>query len=472
MIRKYRVKSSNIWNIDEKGFLIGICNKMRRIVSIRALRSKKLLGASQDGSREFISLLAGICADGTAVLPALIYQGKSGDLMDSWIEDFDHSRQLAYFAASQKGWTNENLGIDWLQRVFESNTRQKAGNGWRLLIVDGHSSHVNMRFVEICDQNRILLVILPPHSTHRLQPLDLKIFSPLSTYYSQEIDRVIQRSCGLSRITKRNFWTMFKTAWEKALTKANILSAFAAAGIHPWQPSKVLDQIKYTTPSPPSSDIETNGKTPGSVRAVRRQVKAIRKAQGSLDREMDKLARAAENLAIKNEILEHELSGVREALQEETKRRKRGRKMGLFEKDEPGQAQFFSPGKIAAARARELEMENQKEQDRIDKELKAQAKATDRQRKAREAKDRVDLRRKMAADKRALKEAAKEARKQVREANLQLRLEQQTSLNSVKASTASRKRKLTDTLEVEPVHVHTSTARNGRTIAPPKRFRE
>ena len=191
-----------------------------------------------------------------------------------------------------------------------------------------------------------------------------------------------------------------------------------------------------------------------------------------MDRKIDKLTRAAENLAIKNEILEHEFSGVREALQEKTKRRKRNRKIDLFKKNKSGQAQFFSPEKIAAARARELEIENQKEQDRIDKKLKAQAKATDRQRKARETKNRVDLRRKMAADKRAFKEAAKEARKQVRETNLQLRLEQQISLNSVKASTVSRKRKLTDTLEVEPVHVYINTARNRRTIAPPKRFRE
>ena len=130
-----------------------------------------------------------------------------------------------------------------------------------------------------------------------------------------------------------------------------------------------------------------------------------------MNREIDKLARAAENLAIKNKILEHELSGVREALQEETKRRKRDKKIGLFKKDEPGQAQFFSPEKIAAARARELEIENQKEQDRINKKLKTQAKATDRQRKARETKNCVDFRRKMAADKRAFKKTTKKIRK-------------------------------------------------------------
>jgi len=35
----------------------------------------RIRAAKQDGSREFISLLATICADGTKVAPALIYQG-------------------------------------------------------------------------------------------------------------------------------------------------------------------------------------------------------------------------------------------------------------------------------------------------------------------------------------------------------------------------------------------------------------
>lgn len=89
--------------MDEKGFLIGICNNMKRIVAINQLKNKKLLGASQNKSREFISLLAGIYADGTALPPALIYEGKSRDLQDNWLEDFDNSADEAYFAATAKG---------------------------------------------------------------------------------------------------------------------------------------------------------------------------------------------------------------------------------------------------------------------------------------------------------------------------------------------------------------------------------
>ena len=458
--------------MDEKGFLIGLCNAMKRIVAVQQLKSKKLLGASQDGSREFISLLAGICADGTALPPALIYEGKSGDLQDTWLEDYDSSVDEAYFATSAKGWTNEDLRVSWLEKIFVPKTAEKASLGWQLLIVDGHSSHVNMRFIDICDKHRIILAILPPHSTHRLQPLDLRIFSPLSTAYSQEIDRVIQSSCGFTRITKRSFWSMFKVAWFKAVSKANIFSAFAAGGIHPLNPTIVLDQLHMKTPTPPSSDGEARKKTPGSVRGIRRQIKAVHKAQGELTNEIELLARAAEKLVINNDILEHENRGLRKALQTEKKRRKRGKKISLFSKNEPGQAMFFSPAKIAAVRAHQDELEAQKEQERLDKELQRQAKAAERELKAQEARQRREIRHKEAAEKRALREQEKEARRLQKEAGKQVRLEQEASQQASKLSTQARKRKAVDTHEIQSKQVKTGISRSGRSIAPPKRFQD
>ncbi|KAF2180862.1 hypothetical protein K469DRAFT_692415 [Zopfia rhizophila CBS 207.26] len=107
IIEIYHIRPGNIYNFDEKGFLLGICPAMKRILPIKYLRSKRVLGAKQDGSREFISLPACICADGTALPPGLIYQSKS-DLQDIWLEDFDSSSEQAYFAVSKKGWTNED----------------------------------------------------------------------------------------------------------------------------------------------------------------------------------------------------------------------------------------------------------------------------------------------------------------------------------------------------------------------------
>jgi hypothetical protein len=61
--------------------------------------------------------------------------------------------------------------------VFDLHTRAKAGlRGTRLLIVDGHSSHINLAFLEEYKKLRICVLILPPYSTQRLQLYDIRVF--------------------------------------------------------------------------------------------------------------------------------------------------------------------------------------------------------------------------------------------------------------------------------------------------------
>jgi hypothetical protein len=73
-----QITSDNIYNMDEKGFLMGRLIKTERISSQDLRGSGKLIGVSQDGSREWITIVAAICADSTTLPPLLIYQSDSG----------------------------------------------------------------------------------------------------------------------------------------------------------------------------------------------------------------------------------------------------------------------------------------------------------------------------------------------------------------------------------------------------------
>ena len=187
-IAKYHIQPCNIYNWDEKGFLIGLLRTLKRIVPINAIKDGRSLGAAQDGSREFISLLACISAAGKVLPPALIYEGSTFDLQDTWVDDVKEKDEV-YFASTKNGWSCDALGLDWLVRVFDRHTKKEAGNRRRLLIVDGHSSYINMAFVKKADELHILLLVLPPHTTHRLQPLDVGLFQPLSTAYSKHLNK-------------------------------------------------------------------------------------------------------------------------------------------------------------------------------------------------------------------------------------------------------------------------------------------
>ena len=72
--------ADNTYNWDEKGFFIGIASATQRILSLEALFFRRITHASQDGNREFITLLACISATSIALLLAIIYQSKSSSL--------------------------------------------------------------------------------------------------------------------------------------------------------------------------------------------------------------------------------------------------------------------------------------------------------------------------------------------------------------------------------------------------------
>ena len=108
----------NIYNWDEKGFVMGLMACMKRIMSLEALESGRIIHASQDGSREFLFLLACICADGTALPPALIYKGDSGSFQDTWLEDWKPTK-MAHFAVTPNGWSCDVLGLNWLVEIFD-----------------------------------------------------------------------------------------------------------------------------------------------------------------------------------------------------------------------------------------------------------------------------------------------------------------------------------------------------------------
>ena len=56
--------------------------------------------------------------------------------------------------------------------------RPMANGEWRMLVMDGHSSHLTIEFVDYCYRPnvKISVFLLPAHSIHILQPLDIGVF--------------------------------------------------------------------------------------------------------------------------------------------------------------------------------------------------------------------------------------------------------------------------------------------------------
>ena len=122
-ISHYNIEERLIWNMDEKGFMIGQIGRMKRVFNKSFYNTKKTKTFTHDGNREWITILATICADGSSLPPSIIYAAKSGNVYNTWVDDIPDSDDLVHVAATPSGWTNDEYGLAWLEGVFDRYTR-------------------------------------------------------------------------------------------------------------------------------------------------------------------------------------------------------------------------------------------------------------------------------------------------------------------------------------------------------------
>jgi DDE superfamily endonuclease/Tc5 transposase DNA-binding domain len=239
VIQEKNIRLEDIYNMDETGFGIGELAKSHVIID-KTLRTRL---QAKPGRQEWVSIIECICANGTIIPPFTIFKGEKP--LKEWIpSETDGSWK---FSANSKGWTSNVHGVEWLRRVFEPATRDKADGRYRILICDGHDSHITGEFVAHCYNNKIELLLLPPHTSHLLQPLDVGLFSPLKTAMSGEIYQFV--STGVHRIQKVEWFRHYIKAREIAFTPLNIQSGWRGAGLFPKDPQKVF---RHLPPSPPA----------------------------------------------------------------------------------------------------------------------------------------------------------------------------------------------------------------------------
>jgi len=207
----------------------------------------------QPGRQEWVTVIECIAATGEKIPPYVIFKGQN--LMSNWLPKPLPKGWM--FAANASGWTNNYHGMKWIEH-FESATRKqlRSPDDYRLLLCDGHDSHVSADLVSFCIHNRIHLILLPPHSSHLLQPLDVGVFGPLKRAISTQISRLVRS--GVSRIQKVEWLERFIVAREQGITKENILAGWRGAGLFPENMHRILIQLAdYEKPptiaTPPQS---------------------------------------------------------------------------------------------------------------------------------------------------------------------------------------------------------------------------
>ena len=81
-------------------------------------------------------------------------------------------------------------------------------------------------------------MILPPHSSHLTQPLDIAVFGPLKKYLSNQVYRVV--GANLAKLTKVEWLQCYISARVNAFSFNNIEGGWLGAGLIPFHPRKVI----------------------------------------------------------------------------------------------------------------------------------------------------------------------------------------------------------------------------------------
>lgn len=128
------------------------------------------------------------------------------------------------------GWIQTELFTEWFNHFIQK-TRPSEESPI-LLILDGHSTHTrNLQVIDLAHTNHVTIVSIPPHSSHKTQPLDKTFMGPLKTYYSEYVGQFLRHS--ERPVGPYDIAELFRKAYIQCQTALIAARGFRVTGIFP-----------------------------------------------------------------------------------------------------------------------------------------------------------------------------------------------------------------------------------------------
>lgn len=222
-----------IFNCDETG--ISTHPKRVKVVAMRG--EKRIYNICETTKYDYTTLNVCGNAAGEMISPQVIYRNVAlTDKLTSW--------PGARYYSSPSGWINSDLFLHWFEQQFIPEANQYRPDGYTgpiILIMDGHSTHTNLNICRSAHENNIILLKLPSHATHLVQPLDRSFFGELKAILSMILDRMREPGKQDGGITKDRFPEILEKLWDRV--KAKWLKAgFEKAGFIPFNKRRITDE--------------------------------------------------------------------------------------------------------------------------------------------------------------------------------------------------------------------------------------
>ncbi len=231
---KYSIVDNDIYNFDKTGFIIGIIFAGMVVTTSDSCRKAKL---TQPGNCEWATVIQGVNAIGQAIPLFIILAAQY--YLANW---YTKCNLLANqrIATTDNSQTTNIVSLDWIKH-FDFYIAPCTRGKYRLLILDSYKSHYLTEFELYCQQNNIITLYIPLHSSHLLQLLDVGCFRPLKQVYSRQVKDLIH--VYINYISKLEFLYAFREAFFASITERNIQGGFAGAGLVLFDLERVLSKL-------------------------------------------------------------------------------------------------------------------------------------------------------------------------------------------------------------------------------------
>lgn len=218
---KYKFTPDRILNTDETGI-----STVLQAPKVIAPSGQKQVGQIVSGERGTLVTLCGIVsATGVAIPPIYIFPRQR--IKDEYLYG---SVSGAVALGSKTGWMTTELFPTVLKHIKKYTCCSMENP--ILLIMDNHGTHVSLEAINFSRENGIVLLSLPPHSTHKMQPLDICVYGPFKSRCKFAFNDYISTNPGKT-IKISDIAGLTADAYLQSFNPSNIIKGFSRSGIWP-----------------------------------------------------------------------------------------------------------------------------------------------------------------------------------------------------------------------------------------------